>query len=74
MSFAQQKELDKDSRQGIIVNPVSKLFTVFQAYAILTSCILVDSLTVVCWTSPFVILSVHCLLCRFNSILDGKSC
>lgn len=35
MSFAQQKELDKDPRQDIIVNPVSKLFTVFQAYAIL---------------------------------------
>ena len=55
MSFAQQKELDKDSRQDIIVNPVSKLFTVFQAYAFLTSCILVDSFIVICWISPFVI-------------------
>ena len=27
--------------------------------------ILVDSFTVICWTSPFVISGVSCLFCRF---------
>ena len=36
--------------------------------------ILVDSSTVICWTSPFVILGVSGLFCRFYSIFDGKSC
>ena len=39
-----------------------------------THCILVDSSTVIWWTSPFVILGVSDLLCRFYSIFDGNSC
>ena len=35
---------------------------------------LVDSSTVICWTSPYVILGVSDLLCHFSSIFDGKSC
>ena len=34
-----------------------------------THCILVDSSTYICWTSPFVILGVFCL---FYSNFDGK--
>ena len=30
-----------------------------------------DSSTVICWTSPFVILGVSGLICRFYSIFDG---
>ena len=41
---------------------------------LLTYCILVDSSTVICWTSPFVILWVSGLFCCFYSIFDGKSC
>ena len=40
----------------------------------LTHCILVDSSTVICWTSPFVILGVSGLFFCFYSIFDGKSC
>ena len=40
----------------------------------LTHCILVDSSTVICWTSPFVILGVLHLFCCFYSTFDGKSC
>ena len=40
----------------------------------LTCCILVDSSTVICWKSLFVILGVLYLFCRFYSIYDGKSC
>ena len=36
-------------------------------------CILVDSSTVICWTSPIVILGVSGLFCRFYSSFDGKS-
>ena len=32
---------------------------------------LVDSSTVICWTSPFVILGVSGLLSRFYSMFDG---
>ena len=39
----------------------------------LTHCILVDSSTVICWASPFVILGVSDLFCRFYFISDGKS-
>ena len=39
----------------------------------LTHCILVDSSTVKCWTSPFVILGVSGLFCSFYSIFDGIS-
>ena len=39
----------------------------------LTHCILVDSSTLIFCTSPFVILGVSGLFCRFHSILDGKS-
>ena len=35
----------------------------------LTKCILVDSSTVICWMSPFVILGVSSLFCHFYSIL-----
>ena len=40
----------------------------------ITDCILVDSSTVICWTSPFVIIGVPALFCRFDSNFDGKSC
>ena len=40
----------------------------------LTQCILVDSSTVICWTSPFVILGVSGLFCHIYSIFNGKSC
>ena len=40
----------------------------------LTQCILVDSSTVTCWMSPFVILGVTGLFCCFHCIVDGKSC
>ena len=33
-----------------------------------------QSSTVICWTSPFFILEVSGLFCRFYFILDGKSC
>ena len=33
-----------------------------------------DSCTGICWSSPFVILGVSGLFCRFYSIFDGKSC
>ena len=35
---------------------------------------LVDSSTVMCWISPFVILGVSGLFCHFYSYFDGKSC
>ena len=41
---------------------------------LLTNCILVDSSTVICWTSPFVILGVLGLFCCFYSIFDEKLC
>ena len=41
---------------------------------ILTYCILVESSTVICWTSPFVISEVSCLFYSFCSIFDGQSC
>ena len=42
----------------------------------LTHCILVNSFTVICWTSPFVILGVLGLFCCLDSysFFDGKSC
>ena len=40
----------------------------------LSYCILVDSSTVICWMSPFVILGVSDLFCHFYSIFDGKFC
>ena len=40
---------------------------------LLTHCIMLDSSTVTCWTSPFVILGVSGQFCRFYSIFDGKS-
>ena len=39
----------------------------------LTFCMLVDSSTVICWTSPFVILGVLSVFCCFYSIFDDKS-
>ena len=41
---------------------------------LVTHCILVDFSTVICMTSPVVILGVSGLFCRFYSIFDGKSC
>ena len=41
---------------------------------LLTHCILVGSSTVICWSSPFVILRVLVLFCHFYLIFDGKSC
>ena len=38
----------------------------------LTQCILVDYSTIVCWTSPFVILGVLGLFCHFYTIFYGK--
>ena len=47
-----------------------------QTYAtsLSTHCILVNSSTVICGKSPFVILGVNSLFSRFISIFDGKSC
>ena len=39
----------------------------------LTRSILVDSSTVICWTSPLVILGVSGLFCRFQSIFMENS-
>ena len=39
----------------------------------LTRCILIDSSTAICSTSPFVILGLSSLFCRFYSVFDGKS-
>ena len=38
-----------------------------------THCILVDSSTDICRTSPFVILGVPGIICRFYSNFKGKS-
>ena len=38
---------------------------------ILAHCILVDSSAVICWTSPFVILVMSSLFCRFYYILEN---
>ena len=40
----------------------------------LTHCILIDSSTVICWTSPFAILGVSGLFCHFYTVFVGKSC
>ena len=48
------------SRDNFFLEQKSKTFT---------HCILVDSSTYICWTSPFVILGVFC---RFYSNFDGK--
>ena len=39
----------------------------------LNHCILVDCSTVICWTSPFSILGVSGLFCRFYSVLMDDS-
>ena len=39
------------------------------SWPVVTHCILVDSSTVICWTSLFVILGVIGLFCSFYSIL-----
>ena len=38
----------------------------------LTQCILIDSSTAICWTSPFVILGMSYLFCRFYPVFDAK--
>ena len=43
-------------------------------YCLLTHCILVDCSSVICWTSPFLILGVSGLFHHVYSIFDGKSC
>ena len=40
---------------------------------ILTHCLLADSSTVICWTSPFVILEMSDLFYHYYSVFDGKS-
>ena len=49
-------------------------FSFIILYVWLFHCILVDSSTNICWMSPFVILGVSGLFCRFYFIFDGKSC
>ena len=39
----------------------------------LTHCTLVHTPTIICWTSPVVLLGMSSLFCRFYSIFDGKS-
>ena len=39
---------------------------------LLTHCVLVDASTVICWTSPFVILGVSDLFRRFYNIFYSK--
>ena len=39
---------------------------------VLAHCILVDSSTVICWMSPFVILGPSVLFCRLYSLVDKK--
>ena len=67
----------------LVLPPLSKLLTKAhrksrnhkaQPIQDFTYCILVDSFTVICLMSPFVILGVPCQFCRFHSIFDGKSC
>ena len=41
--------------------------------SILTHCIRVDTSTVICLTSPFVIFGLSDLFCRFSFIFDGTS-
>ena len=50
------------------------LAEILTAGLLLTHCILVDSSTVICWMSPYVVLGVSCLFCPFHSICDGKFC
>ena len=40
----------------------------------LTHCTLIDTATVICWTSPYEILGASGLFCSCCSIFDGKSC
>ena len=42
------------------------------SHVCLTHCILVDSSTVICWTSIFIILGVLGLFCHFHSIFRWK--
>ena len=41
---------------------------------VLTYCILLSFSTVICWTSPFVILRVSGVFCPFYSTFDETSC
>ena len=40
----------------------------------LTHCILVDSSTVICWTSPYVMLGGQVCFVAYILFFDGKSC
>ena len=55
-------------------NVSSRPYVSFMGRQALTYCLLVDSSTVICWASPFVILGVSGLFCGFDSIFDRKSC
>ena len=54
--------------------PFTLLPTLTVIAQLLTLSILVDSSTVICWMSLFVILGVSDLFCRFYSFFDGKFC
>ena len=56
------------------LHPCCLYIYLFSYFGALTHCILVDSSTIICWASPFVILRVSDLFCCFYSIFDGKSC
>ena len=63
-------------RERRIPYPLGQALRFFNGYQNLAHNILLDSSTVICWTSPFVILGVSGLFCRFYSIFNiyGKSC
>ena len=65
-SFAQTSLSQYFELLGQLKKPILKMLMVT-----LTHCLLVYSSTVICWTTPFVILVV---LGLFYSISDGKSC
>ena len=50
----------------------SKQTSKTQIRLLLTHCIMVDSSTVIRWTSPFAILEVLGSFCRFYSVFDGN--
>ena len=63
---------DDGDRLSVILNKNQRMIMTSRQHEHLTHCILVDSSTITCLTSPFVILGVSGLLCRFYSIFDGN--